>query len=393
VDAPRIVIGLAEHIGSESDCDDKCDQRSLRDIAEHSSWQIGDAGTFVTDEVRITTGGPPTQFRRPVEFYDQPYLAKAGINLPIFHQDTHVASWRRYDGTGVQFSVVEEGWNTEHEAFNQEIRNRYPRSGPHKHAAAHGSAVLGIVMANGSKSRIRGIAPGCTLAGLYALKDAQAPRLENAIRGAAQNLDAGDVLLLPLQITATLLPVEVTTGVFRAIRSAVTKGIIVIEAAGNERGPLEEHLRPPHHAAAWIDDEFNDRIHGIPDSGAIMVGGCKVPQYGDKYSEPRQDENTHSGARIDCCAWSRSVWTSFSDDPSTYGYFHDTSAAAPIIAGLALIVQQCAKERLGRPLTPLEMRELFRDADCGTEVQPADTAWPVRMPDACKLFAKVERMT
>jgi len=321
----------------------------------------------------------------------QPYLTAAGINLPL-PGDALTEPWTHYDGSGVQFIDVEQGWDVSHQAFNEPVRDQDPGVFSID-AASHGNAVLGIVMANGASSRIRGIAPGCTLKGLYA------PRgdvpwqegLEVAIRLAAESLGAGDVLLIPLQIHDTLLPVEVEVGVFRAIRYAVSKGIIVIEAAGNQRIPLEDELRDtPGRMPAWTDIDDVPRFHGFPDSGAIIVGGCVARKNAGRYDKPKQGRDTRVGARVDCCAWSQSVWTSFGM-ASKYGYFSHTSASSPIIAGLALLVQQCAKEHLGRPLSAAEMRELFRDPACGTAVDPIDPAYPINMPDACKLFKKLEQ--
>ena len=90
-------------------------------------------------------------------------------------------------------------------------------------------------------------------------------------------------------------------------------------------------------------------------------------------------------------AWSRDVWTSHGER-SDYDFFNGTSAAAAVIAGLALIIQQRAKERLGRPLTPVEMRALFRDPTCGTEVEPTDPSHSISMPDTMKLFKRIEKI-
>jgi hypothetical protein len=217
--------------------------------------------------------------------------------------------------------------------------------------------------------------------------------LEKAIGLAAKNLGAGDVMLLALQVEDSLLPVEIKAGVFAAIRAATSKGIIVIEAAGNQGRPLEDALEDPRDAPAWVDRKHNGpKFNGLPDSGAIIVGGCIAPTDDDEYDQPIQDDDTRTGPRVDCCAWSRDVLTSYGE-PSDYDYFNGTSAAASIIAGLALIIQQCAKQRLRRPLTPVEMRALFRDPRCGTEVEPADPACSISMPDAIKLFERIERIS
>lgn len=322
----------------------------------------------------------------------QPYLTTAGINLPM-PGDARSEQWLHYNGTGVQFIDVEQGWDVSHEAFDEQVRELDPGEFS-VDAAAHGNAVLGIVLANGASSKMCGVAPKCTLKGLYALNgEPGRPRehLETTIRLAAESLGPGDVLLIPLQVEDTLLPVEVEPGVFRAIQYAVSKGIVVVEAAGNQRTPLEEELRDhPERTPAWTQTDGVPTFHGLPDSGAIIVGGCIVARNAGRYGKPKQGRDTRVGARVDCCAWSRSVWTSYGK-ASDYGCFSQTSASSAIIAGLAMLVQQCAKERLGRPLLPAEMRDLLRDPACGTAVEPLDLALPIYMPDACKLFKRLEQ--
>lgn len=342
-------------------------------------------------QIRLTHGTRAGQ----AGFHNQPYLTAAGINLPVTRRGADAARWSAYDGTGVQFIQIEEAWNVMHKAFNAKVRNKAPRTARNVGQIAHGNAVLGIVLANGASSKIRGIAPNCTLRDLYPIggrTGGRQARLERAIILAARTLTAGDVILLAMQVEDSLLPVEIKAGVFDAIRAATSRGIIVVEAAGNQGRPLEDALEDPRHATAWARRTRTvPKFQGLPDSGAIIVGGCIGPAPDDGYDQPVQDDDTRTGPRVDCCAWSRDVFTSYGE-PSDYDYFNGTSAAASTIAGLALILQQRAKERLGRPLTPVEMRALFRDPACGTDVEPTDSASSISMPDAMKLFARLERI-
>ena len=126
-----------------------------------------------------------------------------------------------------------------------------------------------------------------------------------------------------------LLPVEVKPGVFRAIRAAASKGIIVIEAAGNQGRPLEDALEHPRRAAAWTDSKT--RRSDVPRDCRIPArsswAAARSRQIGARYDRPVQDRNTRAGPRVDCCAWSRDVWTSHGE-PSDYDFFNGTSAAA-----------------------------------------------------------------
>jgi hypothetical protein len=299
------------------------------------------------------------------------------------------------DGAGVQFIDIEGAWNVEHEAFDQAVRDKKPGVFAERRVAmAHGAAVLGIVLARGRDSKIRGIAPRCALKGLYALveeRDADKSPAAMAICRAARELGPGDVLLIEVSVNGSALPVEVLDAEFRAIQFAVSNGIIVIEPAANFSGELEAYVRDEHLAPAWADRHRESDGEVIPDSGAVIVSGCVVLAREGRYDGPYAGPGTRRGSRVDCYAWSANVWTSFGTGPADYAYFSGTSAASAIIAGIAILAQQRAKVRLGRPLTPAEFRDLVRDPSNGTPVTSRGKMVGT-MPDVRRLFARIDSM-
>jgi len=333
------------------------------------------------------TAVPMDDFTR---FGRQVYLGPAGVGLPDSSVDASC------DGAGVQFIDVEGGWNVDHEAFDQAVRDKKPRVFDEgEFAMAHGAAVLGIVLARGRDSKIRGIAPRCTLKGLYALaeeRDGDKPPTAMAICRAVRELGPGDVLLLEVAVDGSALPIEVQDAEFRAIQLAVSNGIIVIEPAANFYGQLESYVRDEQLAPAWADRHRESDGDVIPDSGAVIVSGCVVLAQQGRYDEPYASPRARSGSRVDCYGWGANVWTSFGSGPTDYDYFTGTSAAAAVIAGIAILVQQRAKARLGRPLTPAEFRDFVRNPSNGTPVTARGKTVGT-MPDVRKLFARIDSIT
>jgi len=182
MDASRIVIGLADDSANELARHQKNDTASIEDITTACAGGVGLAhGTAIAQRRPAPRAG----------FDEQPYLTAAGINLPAMRRGADAARWARYDGAGVQFIQIEEGWNVRHNAFNHRVRKESPGTDFTIGQMLHGNAGLGIVLANGAASRIRGIAPACTLKGLYALKYAAGrphERLEKAIGLAAKSM-------------------------------------------------------------------------------------------------------------------------------------------------------------------------------------------------------------
>jgi serine protease len=200
-------------------------------------------------------------------------------------------------------------------------------------------------------------------------------------------LGPGDVILLEYQIPGDgvdNIPVESEAAVKSMIETAVSKGITVIEAAGNGNNKLD--------TIAGLDGSAAN------DSGAIMVGGCTSTTLAPWTTSPIQ--GTNYGKRIDVFAWAENVCTTGADhdneDPNPENQancyrpdstpiddpspdpFGGTSSAAAIIAGAVMVIQGIVKEKLGSPLSPADIRTLLKNpinstaSASSTSQNPAD---------------------
>ena len=318
----------------------------------------------------------------------QSYMDKAPFGID--------ARWaRRHGGDGSDVALVdlEQGWIPGHAELGWKSpalihgNNRHRREDYEGH---HGTAVLGEIAAGDNRYGVVGIAPGVAKLGLTSHfhdepEDTSPPEpmppsgshVAEAIYAAIGHrpeteqvkhepfLKAGDVLLLEVQ--RGYLPTEVDPADFDAIRLASALGIIVVEAAGNGGRNLDRY-RDNRGAI------FNRRKGSYRESGAIMVGAAlsALPH--------NRKRASNYGSRIDCYAWGTDVVTCGYGDLHSGGWdqtytadFSNTSAAAPIIAGAALILQdmyQTAATPAGaqekRRLSPGQMRALLADPATGT---------------------------
>jgi serine protease len=205
----------------------------------------------------------------------------------------------------------------------------------------------------------------------------------DAIDTAAEQLRAGDVLLIELQSRPRTgmpyLPVEYADDVFDVIRAASDRGVIVIEAAGNGFADL---------------DRFRNLRREDRNSGAIVIGAGAPPREG--FSDRARLDFSNYGSRVDVQAWGRKVATlDYGDlqacdgvDRHYTGEFSGTSSASPIVAGAAVLLESYARAQLGRPLSPLELRALLRAT--GTP-QMGDLREPIGpRPDLAKALKTID---
>jgi hypothetical protein len=284
---------------------------------------------------------------------DQFYLDKAPDGIDAKY------AWRQgVDGAGIGFADVEMGWNRLHQDLKSKMPPALLTHQDHPQHVDHGTGVLGIVVGSDDAKGIVGIAPGVTSVLLASHWDgASAHNVADAIATAAARLKPGDVLLLETQ-TGTSGPIELLAGgaEMTAIQAAASKGIIVIEAAGNGGRSLD-----PVFPAPWTD------------SGAIMVGasvGDDPPASMGQGSHERFG-SSNFGARVDCFAPGVGLVTAGGGDLDdggtgagaanrTYsGAFRATSGASAIVAGAAILAQHMNVTATGARLNASQMRALL----------------------------------
>jgi|SoiMethySBSTD1v2_1073268.scaffolds.fasta_scaffold47424_2 serine protease len=260
------------------------------------------------------------------------------------------------DGAGIDFADVEQGWNTDHDEFKTKPPVRLtPAAWDNPTYRNHGTAVLGLVAGADNGAGIIGIAPGVHSVRLVSHWDGTTDaNMADAIAKAADNLVAGDVLLLEIQ-GGVGYPVERVTGgsEMDAIKAATNKGIIVIEPAGN-----------------YVDDLDLAFTDGWPDdSGTIMVGASVGDPPGTGFGSIAHAPIGMVGSRINCFATGLQLVSAGKGDMPGSGpgtnqaytnSFGATSGASAIVAGAALLVQHMYMAAAANArLTPAAMRVLL----------------------------------
>lgn len=342
--------------------------------------------------------------------------AMRGVDAP--------AAWDRSAGDGFgkgeTLADVELGWfvktdpaGTGHEALGDLVATLLPGGVQDVSEMGHGTAVLGLVLAPKDGKHVVGVAPGVTSVVLSsALRTSGAYVPEAAIMEAIVTLSGTDhlpgaVLLIELQTDLTEAathvvdgrkgPLEILPSVHLLIQLAVACHIVVVEAAGNGGTTAAGLTGVDLDAYAYADAP----VAGVPtllhgDSGAILVGQSKwTGSSTDLASHHVSISDGVTGARIDCFAWGFKVYaasasTSVTPIKSAWNsYFGGTSAAAAIVAGVALVVQGMVRAGItGTPgyLTPPRMRALLRDRG-QTPLADGSAATIGVMPDLAKLIA------
>lgn len=321
------------------------------------------------------TGEPP--IATPDFTPNQIYLnaAPAGV-------DAHYA-WTLPGGRGANVKVIdcEWGWQFTHEDLLQNSMGVVVGTGlsysanpsadaDQNRAVNHGTAVVGEIGGDRNTLGVTGIAPDASVgAASFATK-----ATSTAIREAADKLRAGDIILLEIHRPGPrfnfqqrndqqgYIAIEWWPDDFAAIRYAVAKGVIVVEAAGNGRQDLDDAIfstRPSGFPGTWR----NPYDPANPSSGAVVVGAGAPPPgtHGRNHGPDRSRlDFSNYGQRVDCQGWGREVTTTgygslqggSNPDEWYTDTFGGTSSASPIVVGTLACVQGIRRAQGAPLITP-----------------------------------------
>lgn len=283
-------------------------------------------------------------------------------------------AWTLGGGGGANIRIIdlEWGWRFSHEDLLQNQGGIV--GGVGSPDDNHGTAVLGEISGDRNPCGITGIAPDANISAVaFSMPTAAAIRL------AADRLNPGDIILLEIHRPGPratgagqfgFIAIEWWPDDFDAIKYATSKGVIVVEAAGNGFQNLDDPIYSQRHAnfpASWTNP-FN---RANRDSGAIIIGAGAPPPgtHGRDHGPDRSRlDFSNYGACVDAQGWGREVTsTGYGDlqggsnrDLWYTDQFSGTSSASPIVVGAMACIQGVLKN-LGRtPLNPGQARDLLR---------------------------------
>jgi hypothetical protein len=283
-------------------------------------------------------------------------------------------------GAGVRVIDCEWGWRFTHEDLTQNSSgvlvgtslgyDADPTAGTSNNRSVnHGTAVVGEIGGDTNGLGITGIAPDAAVGAASFASFSSA----STITRAADKLGAGDIILLEIHRAGPrhdfqgrddqlgYIGVEWWPDDLAAIRYAVGRGIIVVEAAGNGAENLDDGLydtRPAGFPTSWRNP-FNP---ANPSSQAVLVG-AGAPPPGTHGSDHGADRSrlgfSNHGRRVDCQGWGREVTTTGYGDlqggSATDLWYTDrfsgTSSASPIVVGALACAQGVIRAQGGTLLT------------------------------------------
>jgi len=291
--------------------------------------------------------------------------------------DARYAWTQSGSGAGVGIIDIEGAWRFTHEDLTQnqggvvggtQSTNLKWRN--------HGTAVVGEFGSDRNTFGCTGICPDANVRAISIFGGLGSAR---AIRLAADMLNSGDIILIELHRGGPrstgirqqgLIAIEWWPDDFDAIRYATSRGVIVVEAAGNGAENLDDPIynTPSQGFPSNWTNPFNRTNR---DSGAIVVGAGAPPPntHGRDHGPDRSRlDFSNYGSLIDAQGWGREVTTcgygdlqGGSDEDLWYtDQFSGTSSASPIVVGALACLQSILRTRGKSPVSPAAARILLR---------------------------------
>lgn len=255
-----------------------------------------------------------------VEYAEPNYIAKAESipNDPYYSQQWGPPAikadlaWGKVDGSkraAVTIAIVDTGINFNHEDLKNSIVPGYDFANNDNDPSddqGHGTHVAGIAAAitNNGKG-VAGIAGGSRIMPVKVLGNNGGGSYSNIISGIKYAADHGANV-----ISMSLGGPGQSQAMQDAINYAVSKGVSVVAAAGNENGAVD----------------FPGNCAGVITVGAIESSGNRA-----SYS--------NFGPELDLMAPGSQVYSTYNAGPSSYTYMSGTSMATPFVAGVVALVK------------------------------------------------------
>lgn len=369
-------------LGSQSELEPMADQlRNRPDVEAAYIKPPAEPAVVSVEQSRPDIAREPERQRIDAEPAAPNYSSRQGYLGPSpVGIDTPYA-WARSGGKGDGISVIdcEWGWQFNHTDLQQ--NNLGLVGGTNDSSADHGTAVMGEIGGDHNGYGVNGIAPNAKLGA----SSVNGQGTAGAIVAAAQNLKAGDLLLIEMHRRGPngggggqqgFIAMEWWPDDFAAIRFAVERGIIVVEAAGNGWENLDDPTYDTPGAGFPASWKNPFRLTN-PGSGAVVVGAGSPPAgthgrstspWNLPYVDRARCGFSNWGSRVDAQGWGWEVTTTGYGDLYDAGgvtelytdTFSGTSSASPIVTG-ALASTQGVLKAANMPLMDSERaRQLLR---------------------------------
>ncbi len=317
------------------------------------------------------------------------FIAESDTNesLPLISVDTFKADQRfdSVDGSGYAVVILDSGINEAHPAFENRIKFTHDYVNNKSNEAiddnGHGSHVSSIVAS--SDSRFLGVAPGADIIHLKVLNNkgkGSSYDIQQALQWIVDNADKYNIAAVNMSLGYGNYSSPESNGPFSdELRDLAAKNIIVVSSSGNN---------------FWSNESVPGVKYPSADPNSLSVGAV----FDNSYTEFRTFADLNDDGEVtfdevasinrntrpdDITAFSQrhpTLTTVFAPGARIHGAdatgtgFNEksgTSQAAPHVAGMAVLAQQLAMEKLGRKLTPAEFETWIKNT--GYSVTDGDT--------------------